>query len=99
MYVLVPFRIYFYWKYTKHLLWNLEKITQNPFFCNFPRLYIVIKCIILKVYFIAETKRVPSSTPSPGECLAILHCVLTCKRGYDVGDVGKDGCPTCHCID
>ncbi|KAH3711938.1 hypothetical protein DPMN_071614 [Dreissena polymorpha] len=39
------------------------------------------------------------STPSPGQCVAILHCVMTCTGGYDVGEYGKDGCPSCTCID
>lgn len=37
-------------------------------------------------------------TPSPGECVAILHCVLTCNSGYDIGDYSRDGCPTCTCV-
>lgn len=39
------------------------------------------------------------STPSPGECVAVLHCVMTCDSGYDIGEYSSDGCPTCTCVE
>lgn len=42
---------------------------------------------------------VAKTTPSPGQCLPILHCVTTCKDGYDIAENGEDGCPTCQCVE
>ena len=40
----------------------------------------------------------PAVSTMVSKCPATIQCMSTCEHGYTLGPEGRDGCPSCACI-